>query len=108
MCPALTDKALLQGAVALGGEALFRVCRVEPGAPAAVPDTVVPLGELREGLPGVRTEWFDRVLAYRRLGFSRGCRVERIARTKRARIVALADRARARADPTQPTIRICC
>jgi len=38
--------------------------RVEIGAPAAAPYTVVSLGERAERVPRVRTEWSDQVVAH--------------------------------------------
>src|SRR5580698_10541293 len=66
MCLALVDQPRLKGAVTVGCPLLVfvRVQRVEPGAPAAVPDSVVPFGDSCEILPGIGTQRLDRVLAH--------------------------------------------
>ena len=83
MRPTLADQPFLEEAVVPRRRASSRPASCKPGAPAAAPDTVMPLGQLQRRHPRCRTERLDNIPASGRLSFSHGCRVDRIADNRR-------------------------
>src|ERR687894_244497 len=62
--PALPHQLMLVVAVRVRTGALLGPGRMEPGAPATSPDSVVPPAELGEGVPGFRAQRPDPIRAH--------------------------------------------